>query len=815
MSSRNTKRILIGLAAGFALLSLTGITQCGVNCAEFDEDGNTTSYPCTICRDPDFDECRSEYWDYPGRNSCTTDNQPKQPDGTPCAGGAAMCVNGVCTFDVLCGDGLIVGDEACDDGENNGDGEGFCLDDCSAKQMCADGVQNGTEACEVTDTVDCATLGFVGGTANCASDCTGYDDSTCTMTTDCGNGVVDPGEICDDGTNTGGEGGCIACTSVQECGDGVPEGSEACDDGILNGTGEGQCLDDCSARQECGDGETNGNEVCDDGVQNGSGDGFCLAGCAGTQDCGDGTVNGTELCDDGVQNGSGNGFCLGDCSANQVCGDGVQNGNEFCEAGAFEACTELSGGFIGGDAFCDSECSAWDVTTCTTTEDCGDGDVDPGETCDDGTNDGGDGECLACMGFQTCGDGVLEGDEVCDDGSAVNGSGQDACLGDCSGVQDCGDGTPNGTEVCDDGVNDGGPNDCLPGCLGIQTCGDGATEGTETCDDGASNGAGEGFCLEACDGTQACGDAVVNGTEFCDLGDSESCQTIDAAFLGGTAICNGTCDAWDLSTCTTPEDCGNGVVDEGEACDDGVNMGGEGGCVACQVVQTCGDDVVNGTEECDDGNLVNNDGCNADCQVGLLACDIDNPVCPPDWSCYPTRADVFGDGDFCLPNGNLPEDAPCSFSVANECQPGLGCVLTVFGARCEALCSDTVACANGDVCFDNPPPSQASACVLDACDLLTSGCNTGEGCYPVTVEYDDQSASGSFCTPAGTGVVGDACSGWTDCLPSLACVESIDGSGGSTCLERCDVDSPECPAGSTCVPSTNYPGLGSCRVDTP
>jgi cysteine-rich repeat protein len=47
----------------------------------------------------------------------------------------------------------------------------------------------------------------------------------------CGNGVVEEGEVCDDGNTTSeGEGGCLAdCSAVQECGDGIVNGTEQCD----------------------------------------------------------------------------------------------------------------------------------------------------------------------------------------------------------------------------------------------------------------------------------------------------------------------------------------------------------------------------------------------------------------------------------------------------------------------------------------------------------------------------------------------------------------------------------------------------------
>jgi cysteine-rich repeat protein len=73
----------------------------------------------------------------------------------------------------------------------------------------------------------------------CASDCTVELDFTCPLASQpcvratCGNGVVEPGESCDDPPNDGAYGGCTArCELASHCGDGVVQTSqEACDDG--------------------------------------------------------------------------------------------------------------------------------------------------------------------------------------------------------------------------------------------------------------------------------------------------------------------------------------------------------------------------------------------------------------------------------------------------------------------------------------------------------------------------------------------------------------------------------------------------------
>jgi cysteine-rich repeat protein len=69
--------------------------------------------------------------------------------------------------------------------------------------------------------------------------------------------------------------------------------------------------------------------------------------------------------------------------------------------------------------------------------------------------------------------------------------------------------------------------------------------------------------------------------------------------------------------------CGNGVVETGEACDDGNTTSGDGCSSTCQVEEhtcVCGNGVVETGETCDDGNTTNGDGCSSTCQIELPVC---------------------------------------------------------------------------------------------------------------------------------------------------------------------------------------------------
>ena len=407
-----------------------GDTPNGVKSASEEcDDGNTTNTDaCTnACKDAvcgdgivrsGSENCDQGALNGTGPGKCDATCQRAQTcgdgfkDGTEAcdtAGDSATC-DSDCTARA-CGDDYTNGaaGEACDDGTDNGAGEGFCLANCSATQICGNGVKNGSEQCDDNNVVN---------TDACTAEC---------KTATCGDGIVRAGpENCDQGALNGtGPGKCDAtCQRTQTCGDGFKDGTEACDTSGESAT----CDDDCTA-VVCGDGNENtaAGETCDDGnTTNANGtsdqcDGNCKDmacgngiisyrpgpieeecdggnttngdGCNSSCEiefCGNGVQDGPdEACDDGDLNGTGDGFCLDDCSALQTCGNLFLEGTEECEVGPG----------LPNTATCDYDC---------TVAECGDGlkNVPAGEQCDDGNlsnNDGCDNNCTN----PGCGNGVV------------------------------------------------------------------------------------------------------------------------------------------------------------------------------------------------------------------------------------------------------------------------------------------------------------------------------------------------------------------------------------------------------------------------
>ena len=196
---------------------------------------------------------------------------------------------------------------------------------------------------------------------------------------------------------------------------------------------------------------------------------------------------------------------------------------------------------------------------------CGDGEIGPGEQCDDGNVNDEDDCRNTCMSA-TCGDGIVSNGETCDDANQID---TDTCRNDCTAAR-CGDGVvQTDVEQCDDG-NEDNQDACLNTCV-IARCGDGVQQtDVEACDDG--NAVDTDGCLNNCE-LAACGDGVVqDGLEEC-----------DDANENDTDACRNSCEL---------ARCGDGVVQANvEPCDDG-NLDDTDACLSTCQIAACGDGFV-------------------------------------------------------------------------------------------------------------------------------------------------------------------------------------------------------------------------------
>ncbi len=152
--------------------------------------------------------------------------------------------------------------------------------------------------------------------------------------------------------------------------------------------------------------------------------------------------------------------------------------------------------------------------------------------------------------------------------------------------------------------------------------------------------------------------------------------------------------------------CGNGLLDEGEDCDDG-NLSEEDACTPSCRLPVCGDGFLGPGEECDDGNLVDGDTCAFNCrfpgacgdgEVGRgEECDDGN----------------LEDGDACTPACLLPVCGDGFLALGEECDDGND----IATDACLPTCKNPV-CGDGFVYAQEESCDDGNEVEVDACTTL-------------------------------------------------------------------------------------------------
>jgi cysteine-rich repeat protein len=250
-----------------------------------------------------------------------------------------------------------------------------------------------------------------------------------------------------------------------------------------------------------------------------------------------------------------------------------------------------------------------------------------------------------------------------------------------------------------------------------------------------------------------CGDGVVQTAlgEACDKG----IDPVTGARLNGPGTgCSFSC---------TSDTCGNGVLDPGEACDDGVNNGPGKRCsIACTLTPVCGDGIKDAPETCDDGNTVSGDCCSSTCQVEVNVCGngkIDmcggvteqcdtglDPVCCNAGTCT-SVVPVCGNGKV-EPCGPNPEQCDDGNLIPNDgCEPDCTKTKTVCG---DGIVQPGEECDDGNmVSLDGcsfPSCKKENACFLcreaKRGKPLPAGCSALMGCENLADATDQMLCNG-------------------------------------------------------------------------
>jgi cysteine-rich repeat protein len=295
-----------------------------------------------------------------------------------------------------------------------------------------------------------------------------------------------------------------------------------------------------------------------------------------------------------------------------------------------------------------------------------------------------------------------------------------------------------------------------------------------------------------------CGDGVVDDGEACDdqngtNGDgcdndcSLSCEV--AADCDDSAACNG------VETCSpTTGTCMEGTMaPDGTTCALGACRGGS--CAP----PGCGDAVVESGEDCDDGNLSAGDGCENDCTFTCTTaedCD-DGDTCTLE-ACRVgaiCEADLtLEDGSPCDRDGNLETREIClrASCLPTRCGDGFVDAEAPDPEECDddnAVSGDGCEIDCTFTCSADFECADGSACTsAESCDL------SSHTCLPGVALPDGTPCAGGFCS-AGSCVLEATDAGPTD--------------GGS--LSECAFDR-DCARGQQCCPTCpGFPGI--CRPD--
>jgi hypothetical protein len=319
---------------------------------------------------------------------------------------------------------------------------------------------------------------------------------------------------------------------------------------------------------------------------------------------------------------------------------------------------------------------------------CGNGQVDPGETCDTAIAPGDPGACpLNCDDHVTCTRDMQTGS---------------ACTVACTHVEIVD--TAPGDRCCPAHARSDRDPDCSP------TCDNGTVEPGETCDIRIAQGS-PGACANeiTCSNADACARELLVSADTCSAVCVRYPITVQAQ---PSTVTDGCCPAGanNASDGDCPVACGNGLPEVGESCDVGIPAPAPGSCPA----------------SCDDGMTNTKDFvAGAACQAACVHAPI------TEW--------VSGDG-FCPTGATSATDADCPIVCGNG--------LIERGEACDKAGSGPIACPTS--CPPSPTRVTKNGVMHDGCiniRLIGDAADCSARC--LVTEVATCSAQTDACCPAG------------------------------------------------------------------
>ena len=294
------------------------------------------------------------------------------------------------------------------------------------------------------------------------------------------------------------------------------------------------------------------------------------------------------------------------------------------------------------------------------------------------------------------------------------------------------------------------------------------------------------------DTVKACGNSQIEGDETCDDGNTESgdgcsadCLNVEDGYTCPKE--GGACTKQDIPAAA---ECGNGKLEDDEACDDGNKSAGDGcssdcriedGYIcetagkACSKAVQCGNGKIESGEACDDGNSKSDDGCSSKCEIeDGYTCAAEGEPCTASAECGNSKLDA----DETCDDGNAESDDGCSSDCQTEdgysCEePGYSCIPKSCG---NSIVEENEVCDAGDLAVDYTKTNE---------ELCARNCQWAHYCGDGLFEQIDRD-NGEECDGNGTDTSADYNGCTLECKRSFYC-----GDGQITHEETCDDGNPD------------------------